>query len=165
VAQSEHCNVSIVMTNINSILKSLKPGIPKRYLLFVAAIVWTFAGGILLFRGYGMMLLNPEWIWLKTILSIIAGLLFYAKMFSAISSKHIARIKEIKHERPCFFSFFNWKGYTMMVPMMTLGVLLRTTGIVSPIYLSVGYIVMGTPLLISSFRFYFSGFTYYKVDK
>jgi hypothetical protein len=153
------------MNNSNSILKYLKPGIPKRYLLFVAAVVWTFAGGMLLFRGYGMMVLNPEWIWLKTTLSIAAGILFYAKMFSRISSKHIARIKEMNHERPCFFSFFNWKGYMMMVPMMTLGILLRTTGIVSPIYLSVGYIVMGTPLLLSSFRFYFSGFNYFLADK
>lgn len=153
------------MNNFSPILKHIKPGIPKRYLLFVAAIVWTFAGGMLLYRGYCMMVLNPEWIWLKTALSIIAGLIFYAIMFSKISFKHITRIKEIEHERPCFFSFFNWKGYMMMVPMMTLGILLRTTGIVSPIYLSVGYIVMGTPLLLSSFRFYFSGFNYFRANK
>jgi len=160
-------NLSItkVMTNFSSILKSLKPGIPKRYLLFVAAIVWTFAGGMLLYRGFDMMVLNPKWIWLKTALSLLAGCLFYALMFSNVSSKHITRIKENKHERPCFFSFFNWKGYMMMVPMMTLGIMLRTTGIVSPIYLSIGYIVMGTPLLISSFRFYFSGYNYHKAVK
>ena len=165
MALTQNCNVSNVMNKFSNLFKYIKPGIPKRYLLFVAAIVWTFAGGMLLFRGYGMMVLNPKWILIKTALSLLAGVAFYAKMFSKVSSKHITRIKEIKHNRPCFFSFFNWKGYMMMVPMMTMGVLLRTTGIVSSIYLSVGYIIMGTPLLLSSFRFYYSGFYYHRADK
>lgn len=149
------------MTIFSNILKALKPGIPKRYLLFVAAIVWNFAGGMLLYRGYLMMTMFPNFIWIKTSLSILAGCTFFVLMFSKISAKHIARIKGIKQERPCFFSFFDWKGYMMMVPMMSLGILLRTTGIVSPLYLSVGYIIMGTPLLLSALRFYLSGFIYF----
>ena len=150
------------MTTFNSIIKTLKPGIPKRYLLFVAAVVWTFAGGMLLYRGYLMMIMFPNLIWVKLAVSVFIGVIFFVLMFSKISGKHIARIKGMNNERPCFFSFFSWKGYLMMLCMMSLGIIFRSTGIVSPAYLSVGYIIMGIPLLFSSLRFYLSGFKYFK---
>jgi hypothetical protein len=32
--------------------ESLTPRVPKNYLFLIAALVWTFAGGMLLLRGY-----------------------------------------------------------------------------------------------------------------
>ena len=151
-----------IMNKNSTIFQILKPGIPKRYLLFVAALVWTFAGGMLLYRGFYMLELYPQRIWIKISGSIIAGIVFFVFMFSGISVKHSLRIVNLKHERPCLFSFFNWKSYLMMAIMMTFGVTLRTTGIISPKYLSVFYIAMGTPLFLSAFRFYYFGIFYQK---
>jgi hypothetical protein len=53
----------------------------------------------------------------------------------------------------------------MMAIMMSFGITLRMTGFVSPKYLSVFYIAMGTPLFLSAFRFYYFGLFYQKAVK
>ena len=150
------------MTKFYSFLKLIKPGIPKRYLLFVAAVVWTFAGGMLISRGLAMLDFKSGLLWEKILGSLIAGILFYIFMFSKISFKHTKRIVNIKEERPCAFSFFNWRSYFLMSIMISFGITLRVTGIVPTKYLSLFYMAMGTPLFISAFRFYYFGFNYKK---
>ena len=146
------------MTTLNSIIQSLKPSVPKRYLLFVAAVVWTFAGGMLLFRGFSVLKFNSTGILIEEVVSIILGVVFYIFMFSRISLKHIVRMQNNPIERPCVFSFFNWRSYILMSTMISFGVTLRVTGLVPIQYLSVFYICMGTPLFLSSIRFYAHGF-------
>jgi hypothetical protein len=150
------------MTTFYSFLKRVKPGIPKRYLLFVAAVVWTFAGGMLLFRGFTLLNLKSGMLWEKISGSLVAGIIFYAFMFSKISLKHTKRIVNLTEERPCAFSFFNWTSYFLMSIMISFGITLRVTGIVPASYLSLFYMAMGTPLFISAFRFYYYGFNYKK---
>lgn len=76
--------------------------------------------------------------------------------------KHSRRIINMEEQRPCLFSFFNFRSYLMMALMISMGILLRKTGIVPLSYLSFFYILMGIPLLMSSFRFYYYGFRYSK---
>jgi len=142
-----------------NLLQALVPRIPKRFLLFVAAMVWTFAGGMLLFRGL-MLFRGSEHYWLRLIISITGGFLFYRFLFSRISKKHTTRIRGLSHERPCLFSFFNIKSYILMSIMITAGITLRKSGIIPQDYLSVLYVTMGIPLFISAFRFYFAGAVY-----
>lgn len=142
----------------NPFFQRMKPGIPKRYLLLVAACFWTFAGGMLLFRGFSVLKFNSSIIAFEELGSILAGLLFYKFMFSKISLKHINRIRNLKEEKPCFFSFFNLRSYLMMTVMMSFGITLRVTGLVPMNYLAPFYIAMGTPLLLSAFRFYYYAF-------
>lgn len=135
-------------------LTNFIPRVSKRYLLLVAALVWTFAGGMLLFRGYALNNPLPAWWGLKLAACLVAGLLFFKLLFNRISTKHVLRIRNLTDERPLVFSFFNLKSYLMMFSMITLGVTLRKSGAVAPEYLSFLYITMGIPLLMSSFRFY-----------
>ena len=153
------------MKSLNSFLQAAKPWIPKRYLLFVAAVVWTFAGGILLFRGFSTLGFNSGILILEESLSIIAGIIFYIFMFSRISLKHINRILNLEIDRPCFFSFFNRRSYFLMTIMISFGVTLRVTGLVPIQYLSFFYVAMGTPLFMSAFRFYFRGFANLKNNR
>lgn len=150
------------MTKFYSFLKRIKPGIPKPYLLFVAAVVWTFAGGMLISRGLAMLDFKSELLWEKISGSLIAGILFYVFMFSKISLKHIKRIVNLEQQRPCAFSFFNWTSYFLMAIMMSFGITLRITGIIPTNYLSEFYLIMGIPLFISAFRFFYFGFNYKK---
>jgi len=138
----------------HSFFQTCKPGIPKKYLLLVAAMVWTFAGGILLYRGFSILKFTSAQIEFEETGCLLAGIVFYRFMFSRISLKHINRILQLKIERPCFFSFFNWRSYFMMSLMMTVGITLRLTGIIPITWLSLFYISMGTPLFISAIRFY-----------
>jgi hypothetical protein len=148
------------MTNSKTIFQRLKPGIPKRYLLFVAAFVWTFAGGMLFYRGFSVLVDYPDLLWLKIVISIIFGLIFYTVLFDRISSKHTQRILKMEIERPCLFSFFNFRSYLMMVLMITMGITLRKTGVVPLQYLSAFYVTMGVPLSLSAIRFYYNGIFY-----
>lgn len=142
------------------LLQTLNPVTSRRNLLFIAAIVWTFAGGMLLTRGIVMMDIQTDFFLFRIMASLIGGAVFYAILFSKISNKHIARIIRLKNDRPCIFSFFNFRSYLMMSVMISMGVFLRKSGIVSPFYLSVLYVTMGIPLFASAFRFYYSGIYY-----
>lgn len=150
---------------MNSQLLKFKPAVPKRYLMLIAGIVWSFAGGMLFGKGINMLLAFPHEIWWKLLISVPLGIAFYWFMFSKIFKKHSERILAIEHAKPCVFSFFNWKSYIMMGSMITLGVLLRTTGIVPIRYLSLLYIAMGIPLSISAVMFYIYGIKYFNLSK
>lgn len=143
-----------------NILTILKQGVPKRVLLFIAAFVWTFAGSMLLFKGYKMINFGSQLLWFQLMCAVACGIVFYLKLFSKLSLKHTLRILNMKEELPCLFSFFNFRSYLMMLLMISMGITLRTTGWVAPIYLSFLYLMMSVPLLISSIRFYYTGLYY-----
>jgi hypothetical protein len=132
------------------------PTVPRRILLLIAASVWTAAGGILLTRGLLMVVSYPDNIIYIIGGSTIGGLLFYVLVFLHISRKHTERILKIKIERPCAFSFFNARSYVLMTVMISSGILLRLSGLVSQMVLCSIYITMGIPLFLSSIRFYYN---------
>ena len=139
-------------------INTFTPRVPKTYLLLIAALVWTFAGGMLLYRGYSWLLAYPHLFVFKILSCVVGGLLFFKLLFFKISGKHVIRIQNMSIENPCLFSFFNLKSYLMMTIMITSGITLRKTGVISPEYLSLVYLTMGIPLLMSSFRFYYTYF-------
>jgi len=138
----------------------MKFSVSKRILLFEAALVWTFAGGMLLFRGSSMLGASSGFSWPKILSCFCAGLIFFILVFSKISRKHVNRITNLLGERHQFYEFFNFRSYMMMVGMISMGVFLRTTLIVPLSSLSLAYITMGIPLLFSSFRFYHHWFNF-----
>ena len=141
-------------------IKSQKFGVSKRILLFEAALVWTFAGGMLLFRGALMLEASSGFSWIKILACLGCGLIFFALVFQKISRKHVSRILNLTGNRHRFYEFFNPRSYLMMVGMISLGVFLRKSLIVPVSSLSLAYITMGIPLLLSSFRFYHRWFYY-----
>lgn len=144
-----------------NLLKSLNLTVSKRILLFEAALVWTFAGGVLLFRGIIMLVASSGFSWSKIIGCFFGGMLFFMLVFSKISRKHVKRIENLVGDHHLFYQFFNSKSYLMTGGMITMGVLLRTTLIIPLSSLSLAYITMGIPLLFSSFRFYHNWIYYF----
>jgi hypothetical protein len=144
---------------VNS-LSHLKPAVPKRTLLFIAALIWTFAGSMLLFKGFKMVDATGNAFWLELMLCLVGGIIFYRMMFSKISFKHTHRILNLKEASPCLFAFFNFRSYLLMALMISMGITLRRTGWVAPGHLSYLYLTMSVPLLLSSIRFYYTGFYY-----
>ncbi|NLO71129.1 MAG: hypothetical protein GX102_09395 [Porphyromonadaceae bacterium] len=74
------------MENNNTFLQKLKPGVPKRVLLFIAGVIWSFAGLMLIYRGSMMIETNQNNLLYKLLLVFVAGGLFYYHMFDKISS-------------------------------------------------------------------------------
>lgn len=141
----------------HSFLQIINPSVPKRYLLLVSALIWTFAGGMLLFRGISILRYFNTPNVPEEAGCVIAGILFYVFIFSTISLKHINRILNLPIEQPGIFLFFNKRSYVMMALMISCGISLRMSRIVPIEYLSLFYIAMGTPLIMSALRFYYYG--------
>ena len=138
------------------------PHISNQALLFVAAAVWTFAGGMLICRGIAGIIEYPNYYQFKIILALTGAAVFYLLLFTRISNKYVKRIIDLQDQKAPFYSFFNLRGYIMMTLMITLGITVRKTGIVPFEYLAVFYVTMGTPLLVSAFKFLYTGITFKK---
>ncbi|MDO9153341.1 MAG: hypothetical protein Q7U47_06495 [Paludibacter sp.] len=136
--------------------KNIIPVVSKRNLLLVAASVWLFAGLMLLTKGKNLYFLAGGTWDLMVLISIVAGIVFYAAVFSKVSSKHIERIFLIKDAYPRIFQVFDKRSYLLMVLMMTMGFAIRKSGAVPLQYIALFYIAMGTPLIISAFKFVYS---------
>jgi len=134
--------------------KYLALSVSKGTLLLEAAIIWTFAGGMLLYRGSSMLEASSGFSWAKIIGCICIGLIFFVLVFLKISRKHVYRIISLNGDHHQFYVFFNRRSYLMMFGMISLGIFLRKTSFIPLASLSLAYITMGIPLLFSSFRFY-----------
>jgi hypothetical protein len=144
----------------SAFLSKYRPAVPKRFLLLIAGLAWTFAGGMLFGRGSAWLLRHGDRLVLRYSVALAAGLVFFALLFSRISRKHIRRIRAIETARPSVFSFFDRKSYVMMAFMIAGGILLRALNLIEPSILYTFYVCMGTPLLLSALRFYHSFATY-----
>lgn len=138
------------------------PHISNQALLFVAAAVWAFAGGMLISRGIAGIIEYPNYYQFKIILALTGGAAFYLLLFTRITSKYVKRIIGLQNRKVPFYSFFNLRGYIMMTLMITLGITIRRTGMIPFEYLAVFYVTMGTPLLVSAFKFLYTGITFKK---
>jgi hypothetical protein len=141
------------------LMTRLKPAVPRHYVFALAGCLWTFAGVLLCFRAavwLGVFSFGTEMA--LELVSVVLAVASYSLVFSRLMQKNIDRINGLP-ERACVFAFTHWRGYLMIVLMMTLGLTLRNTPI-PKYYLSVPYAAMGGTLLIGSvgfFRQFFAG--------
>jgi hypothetical protein len=129
--------------------------VSKRFLLFEAALVWTFAGGMLLFRGNTYLDTSAGFPYLSIEASITCGLIFFMLLFLKISRSHIRRISQLPGDSHRLYEFFSFRSYLMMVGMISLGIFLRKSSMIPLSTLALAYITMGIPLLLSSVLFYY----------
>jgi hypothetical protein len=134
-----------------------KPAVKKRTLLYVAGCAWCIAGGMLMTRALIALVKINHNLFAELLLGVIFGISFFVFLFTKISKKHIKRISLIKADFPCFFSFFNFRSYILMVIMISAGIILRKSHIIDPEYLYTFYLAMGIPLLLSAVRFFIAG--------
>ena len=73
--------------------------------------------------------------------------------FGNIANKNIDRILVYPKE-VCVFAFQEWKSYILIAVMMSLGIFLRTTDLISKFILAPMYIGIGTALFLASFKYY-----------
>lgn len=139
--------------------------VPKRILYFIAALLWMLAGFMLIKRGYFEQQNFPGDFLPKFLFSVLSGLIFYVLVFMRLAQKYISRIAALPDVRTPVFNVFTLRSYFVTAVMISLGVTLRKSGIFSPEYLSLFYVIMGTPLVISASRFLRSGITFSKAKQ
>ncbi len=134
--------------------------VSRRNLLFIASVVWFMAGGILIFRGVCGIMEQAKPSLVKTLIAVVLGLVFYLGVFRRISMKHITRIKQMQNDIVPFYSFFPGRSFLLMMLMMSMGIALKITGVLPADIMVYFFPVMGLPLLISSFRFLWHGYSF-----
>lgn len=136
-------------------LEKLKPGLPKRWLLLTAGLMWT---------GVGIFLISLalEWIftpavprpWVYWLPGILLALAIFWFGFSRLSRKNSRRIASLEADKPCLFAFQEWHSYPLVLFMIGLGITLRKfTPIPKPL-LGILYIGIGGGLGLASIYYY-----------
>lgn len=126
--------------------------VKKRTLLAIAGTVWFLAGinvarlGLIAYSQHG------EYSQLNLFLSLLVFMAF-GTMFYKMSIKHSKRIDDYEEEIHPPWSFFDLKDYMIMITMMSFGIWLRSSGLVSIVFIAFFYTGLG--LALASVGIYF----------
>ena len=133
--------------------ESLKPAVPKNWLIAIAGVVWSAVGVMLCTLAWGWLILLGE---IEKVSAATAGLLLalgtYRYLFTPIALKNIARIGQYA-AKGCIFAFQAWRSYLIILAMIALGSVVRHSPLPRS-YLIVVYLAMGGGLLIASRHYY-----------
>jgi hypothetical protein len=138
---------------VYQMLKDLKPGVSKTWLILIAGVVWS---------SVGLMLCRSAYSWLAVfrwslmaplaLTGIILALLMNRFCFSGIAGKNIARLSLLTG-KTCIFAFQRWQSYLLICLMIMLGIAVKMSPIPRP-YLAVLYTTIGGALVLSSLKYY-----------
>jgi hypothetical protein len=143
--------------------QSFEHGVPKRFTIFITAFGWTLISILIFGRSIYLLLNYHDYLLLKVVGSLIAGLLFYLLLFFKISFRHSRITISLRNDGPRSFSSFDVKRDILITVIAIIGFLLRVLGIVSLENISILYIATGIPLLLSTLRYYYYGTFYDEV--
>jgi hypothetical protein len=134
----------------------LKPAVDRRGLLLLAGLLWSGAGLLLIsfaVRWLADLHSHPALIVATTVAGLMLGSSIALFGFRRMAMRNISRIQAMP-ERSCIFAFQKWHNYLLVAFMMSLGIFMRRTHILSPIYMSIMYMGIGTALLSTSLLYY-----------
>lgn len=102
--------------------------ISKKYLFFLAGIVWTIAGYNVLHIGLRTYTryLSP----IPFLGSVAVFLFFHFMIFGKLAKKHTKRINGYTENKKWFWNFFDLKSFLIMAFMISAGILIRNWNLV-----------------------------------
>lgn len=127
-------------------VQRVKPGVGRSVHLFIAPLLWTSIGIMLMIRG---------WAWLGTgiarllvVPAIALGSLKSVFILDKTAARSILRIKQFD-DPTCIGAVYSWKTWLLVALMMLFGVTART--VTDPgMVLGTLYVAIGWALLFSS---------------
>ncbi|MBU0529520.1 hypothetical protein KKF86_07180, partial [bacterium] len=118
----------------------LKPAVNRKWLIIISGLIWSGVGiflNILAIDWFKSF--NNMQIFISGIIGLLAGWSIARFGFGNIANKNVNRILAYpKHA--CVFAFQEWKSYILIAIMMTLGIFLRTAGLIPKYILAPMYI-------------------------
>ena len=140
--------------------RNLKPGVPKRWLFFIAAMFWAYAA----YRVLGLVRLymteSTMSQWEVITFGLIGLVIFFNLVFKKVCRKHIHRITFMEQKNPCFFAFFGWKSYLLIAMMVCMGIFFSRIHLMPVVFQSVFYIALGGSLFFSAIVLLNAGILY-----
>ncbi|MEJ2642458.1 MAG: hypothetical protein P8010_23130 [Desulfosarcinaceae bacterium] len=133
-------------------MDKFKPAVTNTFLLFLAGIVWECVGIMLLYLAYSWLsAVSNTGVFLYWAAGALLALLIHHFGFLRIVDKNLKRIRQM-NDKACFFAFYPWKSYLLVVVMVAMGSLLRHSMIPKK-DLAILYIGIGLALILSSVRY------------
>ncbi len=116
-----------------------KPRASVRTRIFLAALLWSLIGLMLMFRGFfGINGSGMEWLFL---VAILLGLLKSNFVLDRVAEKNMNRIVE-KGENQCLGGVYSWRTWLLVLLMIAFGRMLRASSLplwfVGSVYFTVG---------------------------
>ena len=131
----------------------MKYGVNRKVLLITAGIVWMAAGANILRIGIVTWLTDSQYWLFKIGEATVVFLLFFLLVFKKLYYKHTKRIEQKKKEKNCPFSFFDVKGWIVMVFMITFGITIRSFLLLPDAFISVFYTGLSLALMSTGVLF------------
>lgn len=132
----------------------LKPAVKRKWLIIISGLMWSGVGIFLNILAFNWLKsFNNIQLFLTIIIGLLAGWVIARFGFGNIANKNINRIFAYPKE-VCVFAFQEWRSYILIAVMMSMGIFLRTTGLLPKYILAPMYIGIGTALFLASFRYY-----------
>lgn len=131
----------------------MKYGVNRQILLITAGIVWLIAGTNILRIGIVTWLNNSENWMFKIGEATVVFLLFFVLIFRRLYYKHTQRIEQKKEAKNCPFSFFDVKGWIIMIFMISLGITIRSFHLLPDSFISVFYTGLSIALILTGILF------------
>lgn len=134
--------------------------ISKKYLLFLAGIVWSIAGYNVL--HIGLQAYMGHWSPVLFLGSAIVFLIFQFMIFGKLVKKHTRRIKGYQEAKKWFWNFFDLKSFLIMAFMITVGILIRNLNLCPEWFIAFFYTGLGASLFLAGISFFCQFFQVYK---
>ena len=131
----------------NSFLLRFKPGVKRKVHLVVAALLWTFMGVFLFYRGMGYIQ-KGHLSYLIIILAIVLGSLKSCLILDRAARRSSQRIL-LLNDGTCLGAVYSWKTWSLVLCMALMGILLRMSSLPSS-YLALFCCTIGWSLFCSS---------------
>lgn len=142
-----------IIMNQSPWITRFNPAVSRKWLLLLAGLIWTGVGLLLCSFALRWLTASPSLTSLGLgLLGLAVALAAYRLQFGKLALKNIERIFGLA-EKACVFAFQAWKGYLIIVVMMTGGMLLRHSALPKP-YLAVVYAAIGVALVLASSHYY-----------
>lgn len=131
----------------------MKYGVTQHTLLITAGTIWLLAGINILRIGLVCWAGDERQYWLfKVCEASLVFLLFFGIIFHKLYKKYTLRISQ-KEGKHCPFSFFDVKGWVVMIFMITIGVVARTYHLLPDSFIAVFYTGLSLALIGTGLRF------------
>ena len=140
---------------VDEILIRCWPVVSKKWLYFVAGLLWSVAGMLLLnfafgwFKPLGMSQVLPF-----ALAGFVLALAIYFFGFSKLAGKNVKRIVQIGGEKTGLLAFQEWTSYPLVIFMIALGISLRHYAPIPKPLLGILYTGIGGGLFLSSLHYY-----------
>ena len=130
----------------------MKYGVSPNTLLITAGTIWSLAGVNILRIGLTCWIDDGHYWLFKVCEASLVFLLFFGIIFHRLYKKHTLRISQ-KKGKHCPFSFFDVKGWIVMIGMIAMGIVIRTCHLLPDSFIAVFYTGLSLALLGTGLRF------------